>query len=98
MATLIAVYDSDGCVGRCDARCYNAKHDHCNCVCGGKNHQKGFAQAVENVRELAEKELDACIDAYLAQRPDLAGAAGEIHAKLGKAVEQLSLPEGVHVV
>lgn len=24
MTTLLAVYDSDGCVGRCDAKCYDA--------------------------------------------------------------------------
>lgn len=26
---------------RCDSRCYNAKGDHCTCICGGKNHGKG---------------------------------------------------------
>ena len=26
MTTLISVYNSEGCVGRCDARCYNAEN------------------------------------------------------------------------
>lgn len=54
MATLIAVYDSKGCRGRCDARCYNAKGDKCTCICGGLNHGNGRAKAVENTRDLAE--------------------------------------------
>lgn len=49
MATLMAVYNSEGCVGRCDARCYNAIHPNCTCICGGRNHGKGEAFAVLNV-------------------------------------------------
>lgn len=48
MTTLIAVYNSGGCVGRCDARCYGAKSKHCKCICGGKNHSSGLAQAMQN--------------------------------------------------
>lgn len=58
MSTLIAVYNSDGCVGRCDAKCYEAKHPHCDCVCGGKNHGAGLQQATENTRELADQWLE----------------------------------------
>jgi hypothetical protein len=46
--TLIAIYNSEGCVGRCDAQCYDAKHLDCDCVCGGANHGKGEAQAMAN--------------------------------------------------
>lgn len=53
MSTLIAVYNSEGCVGRCDARCYNAQHPDCDCICGGRNHGAGRDRAVENTRELA---------------------------------------------
>jgi hypothetical protein len=63
MATLIAVYNSDGCVGRCDATCYNAKHKKCTCICGGKNHGVGQYQAEWNImrggRELGLHEPDA---------------------------------------
>ena len=59
MCTLIAVYSSDGCEGRCDAKCYNAHDDKCTCICGGKNHGAGLNQAVENTRELAESWLEA---------------------------------------
>ncbi len=52
--TLIAVYTSDGCVGRCDARCYNAKSEHCDCICKGTNHGKGLKQAMDNTREMYE--------------------------------------------
>jgi hypothetical protein len=43
--TLIAVYTSDGCVGRCDARCYNATSSSCDCICRGMNHAKGLTVA-----------------------------------------------------
>ncbi len=59
MTTLIAVYNSEGCVGRCDARCYEATEPQCNCICGGRNHGAGLEQAVDNTRELAQQWLDA---------------------------------------
>lgn len=49
--TLIAVYNSEGCVGRCDARCYLATEPNCTCICGGKNHGAGLARALDNTRE-----------------------------------------------
>lgn len=52
MTTVLAVYNSDGCVGRCDANCHDAKSAECDCICGGKNHGKGLEQAVENNKEL----------------------------------------------
>lgn len=51
MTTVLAVYNSDGCVGRCDARCHGAKSKTCDCICGGRNHGKGLAQAIENNKE-----------------------------------------------
>jgi hypothetical protein len=41
-------------VGRCDAKCYDAKEPDCDCICGGKNHGAGLHQARDNTRELAE--------------------------------------------
>lgn len=38
MTTIISVYNSHGLVGRCDARCHNAKEPECDCVCGGSFH------------------------------------------------------------
>lgn len=57
MTTLIAVYTSDGCIGRCDAKCYNATSPGCECVCGGKNHGAGLTQAVDNTKMLADQWL-----------------------------------------
>jgi len=53
MATLMAIYNSEGCVGRCDATCYAAKHQRCTCICGGRNHGVGRQKAEANVREAA---------------------------------------------
>lgn len=57
--TLIAVYNSSGCVGRCDARCYEASHSDCDCICRGRNHGAGLKQATNNTRELCEEWIEA---------------------------------------
>ena len=66
MATLIAAYNSDSCLGRCDAKCYNATEPECTCICGGRNHGAGRNQAIENTAELAE----AWIQRYRLDHPD----------------------------
>lgn len=58
MTTLISVHTSSGCVGRCDAKCYNAETTECTCICGGKNHGAGLVRAVENTREMAETWIE----------------------------------------
>ncbi len=58
MSTLIAVYNSDGCAGRCDAKCYDADGEECDCICGGANHGTGQQQAIDNTRAWAETWLD----------------------------------------
>ncbi len=58
MTTLIAVYDSEGCQGLCDARCYDAAEPECDCICGGRNHGAGKEQALGNTRELAGSWLE----------------------------------------
>jgi orotate phosphoribosyltransferase len=47
MTTVLAVYDSEGCVGRCDARCHEARTPDCDCICGGRYHGVGAASAVQ---------------------------------------------------
>ena len=59
MTTLMAVYNSDGCVGRCDARCYQATHAECDCICGGRNHGQGLRQAQENTADMAGMDRQA---------------------------------------
>jgi hypothetical protein len=58
VTTLIAVYNSEGCIGRCDARCYEAAEPECDCICGGRKHGAGQEQALDNTRELAESWLE----------------------------------------
>jgi hypothetical protein len=58
VTTLIAVYTSEGCEGRCDAKCYNAWGPECHCICQGGNHGVGKQEAVDNTRELAEGWLE----------------------------------------
>lgn len=46
MTTAIAVYNSEGCVGRCDAKCHTAQPGTpCDCVCGGRLHATGSSGA-----------------------------------------------------
>lgn len=66
MTTLIAVYTSSGCVGRCDAKCYDATEPDCVCICGGLNHGRGRNQAIANTVELAE----TWIEAHQAEHPE----------------------------
>lgn len=59
MTTLISVYNSEGCVGRCDAKCHKASEPDCNCVCGGMNHGAGSKQAAINTHEHGMKMIEA---------------------------------------
>lgn len=68
MATLISVYNSDGCVGRCDEKCHGALQPECHCICGGVNHGVGLAQARKNTQSLSDEQVktvcetaDACL-------------------------------------
>jgi hypothetical protein len=58
MTALIAVYTGDGCIGRCDAKCYNAWGQECHCICQGGNHGAGKQEATDNTREMAESWLE----------------------------------------
>lgn len=58
MTTLISVYNSDGLVGQCDAKCYNAKEPGCQCVCGGANHGAGQQKAIENTERMSETWIE----------------------------------------
>lgn len=81
--TLIAVYDNDGCRGRCDARCYNAKCDHCDCICHGRNHGAGLKKAMDNTEKLAEEWIEDYNQKYPGEK---------LKYKVNRAKEQLSLP------
>lgn len=53
MSTAIAVYTSSGCVGRCDAKCHDAREPDCDCICGGRLHGVGSSAAIAvNTRDL----------------------------------------------
>jgi len=58
MTTLIAVGNSEGCYGRCDAKCYNASCPECTCICNGANHGKGLEKAMEQTREMYEQWME----------------------------------------
>jgi hypothetical protein len=75
MTTILAVYTSQGCIGRCDANCYNAKHSKCKCICGSRNHSAGKARAMENAAEsvgLTPEDLDRFAKAHNLDPKDLA--------------------------
>ncbi len=83
---MIAVYNSEGCQGRCDAKCYEAHEEECDCIFNGRNHGAGKEQAVTNTRELAESWLkQARVNGQDITRAELAVAT--VHEPL------FSLPE-----
>ena len=49
---------SDGVRRRCDSHCYNAKKPKCRCICSGRNHGVGLAQAQENTSRISEALLE----------------------------------------
>lgn len=59
MTTLISVYNSSGCIGRCDDKCHSATGPDCDCVCGGANHGVGLQKAMTNTREMALDQIEA---------------------------------------
>lgn len=51
MTTLITQGGSEGASRRCDARCHGAVGRECDCVCGGRLHGVGIANAQEVLTE-----------------------------------------------
>lgn len=82
---LVEVRKGDQLVGRCDAKCYNAKsgRETCDCICGGKNHGAGLYAALENTK----REVDAWLADYT-QRKELT----EYESEVNQFVYQLQLP------
>jgi hypothetical protein len=85
VSTVVAVYDSDGCVGRCDAKCHDAKEPGCDCICGGRNHGVGRGQAIENTRVYVGEWLTA----YAAEK---GLDRSELEEMVGVDVVQEALP------
>ena len=49
MATVFEAWRVDGSlIGRCDAKCHDAKGDKCKCVCAGLNHGVGLINTTVN--------------------------------------------------
>ena len=61
MTTLITQKVGSGPNRRCDAKCYDAKHPKCTCICGGMNHGAGGVQAIINTHE---KGLDFMAEGF----------------------------------
>ena len=57
MTTVFSVHNSDGCVGRCDAKCHEAKEPECHCICGGAFHGVGGAIAQDDRKFLTDNEI-----------------------------------------
>lgn len=57
MATIFSVRNSDGCVGRCDAKCHEATGFDCKCICGGAFHGVGSEIAWEDRKLLIDDEI-----------------------------------------
>jgi len=61
MSTLISIRTAQGEVSVCNAKCYEAKHPRCLCICGGKNHGVGIEQAKQNVLQHQKEMVDAFV-------------------------------------
>lgn len=93
MATLIEVRNSDGVVGRRDAKCYDATEPECVCICGGVNHGVGRNQAVENTADMLERGLEnAGLTEQLEQFKRLRGLNGKDKFTVSVGELQPTLP------
>jgi hypothetical protein len=54
---LVDFVTSDGKRKVCNARCYNARHNECVCICRGANHGRGMRQAQKLTTKFAAKWL-----------------------------------------
>lgn len=57
MSTLMSISGNNGCIGRCDSKCYDAKEPRCDCICHGRNHGKGLTSALANTAAVADSIL-----------------------------------------
>ena len=76
--TLISAYRSGGCIGRCDAKCHDAKEAKCACVCGGVYHGKG-----SGTPELRHAVKERGCDVLAALRS--AGLRGELSPEMAQS-------------
>jgi hypothetical protein len=83
--TLISVYTSEGCIGRCDSKCYEATERECTCVCHGANHGRGITKAMEQTRIMAERWVTTYAQQHHLRR---------YRVEIGYQVEQFRLFEG----
>lgn len=96
MVTLISVYNNTGCIGRCDEKCYDAKEEKCDCVCGGMNHGKGKEQAIDN----AEKHANDMLENFRKQKVEdlaereLRGLRIETSVQLGMLLDMDKIEDG----
>lgn len=61
MTALLTIRSAGSVVQSCDARCYDAEHDACKCVCGGESHGVGLEQATANARRMWAVWVDRAI-------------------------------------
>jgi hypothetical protein len=64
VTTVIAVYNSDGCVGRCDAKCHYATSRECDCICGGRLHGSQHHAVEQNTRDLLGNDIVDALQAF----------------------------------
>ena len=55
MSTLITAGNSEGVWARCDAKCHDAEHPKCGCICGGLYHG---ARAQGGQEELDRRQVE----------------------------------------
>jgi len=79
--TIIAVYNSRGCVGRCDAKCHNATKPDCRCICGGAFHGIATTPTQEEREAITDDEIIAAAQKIF----------GEDHYRVARCTEQMEL-------
>lgn len=85
MTTLMQWSNSEGIQGRCDAKCHEATHPECVCICGGVFH--GRAHTAGGLRDAVDTYWD---DVFAAARMKAADEGFTLEGTPG-ALRQLHL-------
>ena len=77
MVALITMFSSAGVIGRCDAKCYDARTPECDCICGGANHGKGLSVGRSQTDEHFAQWVVDYLEKLRVSRDDVETCIGE---------------------
>lgn len=69
MPSVISFKSQGGWKAQCDSRCFAAIGPDCDCMCGGANHGKGYANAVQNTEKMKGDFMENAMNKLFIDHP-----------------------------